>query len=137
MGRRVAWRADKTQMWGISLAQEAGFLIEPSHGGQDAVVGGINLQNKRFEDAQSFFTEDLTRAPSLRSRSWLDSMLRYRWAQQPNEDKSVPGVPIKRDDDTADADRYMHEEADGFPVPTGPAVRLVGGTGRKRATRVA
>ena len=133
MGRRVAWRADKTQMWGISLAQDAGFLIEPSHGGADSVAGGIILVQKRMEDAQSFFTEDLTRAPSLNARSWLDSMLRYRWKTQPNEERAVPGVPIKRDDDTPDADRYMAEEADGFPVYDGPAVRVVAG-GSKRAT---
>ena len=137
MKRRVEWCADKSQMWGISLAKDAGFLIEPSHGGADSVAGGINLQNKRIEDGASYFTEALTEPPSPNARSWYDSMLRYRWKDQPDEDKQVPGEPIKRDDDTPNADRYMHESADGFPVPTGPAVRLVGGTGHKRATRVA
>ena len=60
-------------------------------------------------------------------------MLRYRWQQQPNPDKAVQGVPIKRDDDTADADRYMHEEADGFPVYAGPAIPRRTATGRRRA----
>ncbi len=54
--------------------------------------------------------------------------------KQPDEERQVPGVPIKRDDDTADADRYLHEEADGFPAYSGQVVgrRTLGG--RRRAT---
>lgn len=141
--RRVQWRADKTQMWGISQAQEAGFLIEPSHGGSDSVMGGINLQNRRFEDSASFYTEALTQPPQrsngqpANGRSWYESMTRYRWDQQPNEDRAVPGVPIKRDDDTANADRYMHEEADGFPSYTGGAIPQRTVSGKPRATKAA
>lgn len=119
--RRVMWRADKTQSWGIAQAQQAGFIIEPSHGGADSVVAGIGLVNRRLQDGASFYTEELTRKPTLDGRvlngqPWYDAMGRYRWQEQPDPDRAVPGVPIKRDDDTPDADRYMHEEADGFPV---------------------
>ena len=118
--RRVMWRADKTQSWGIAQAKAAGFVIEPSHGGADSVVAGIGLVQRRLEDAASFYTEQMTRPPTLDGRllngtSWYDSMSKYRWQDQPDPDRAVPGVPIKRDDDTPDADRYMHEEADGFP----------------------
>ena len=54
--------------------------------------------------------------------AWYTRMTNLRWAQQPDEDRAVPGVPIKRDDDSPDADRYMHEAADGFPSSHGPIV---------------
>lgn len=137
--RRVAWRADKTQSWGISQASEAGFLIEPSHGGADSVTAGIGLVNRRLKDGTSFYTAELKRAPTLDSEpllgmAWYDSMTKYRWKDQPDPDRAVPGVPIKRDDDTPDADRYMHEEADGFPVVPVQAVRALSG---RRETRFA
>ena len=138
--RRVSWRADKTQTWGISLAQDAGFLVEPSHGGQDSVWAGIGLVNRRFADAASFYTKELTEPPMLEGRRlngepWYDSMTAYRWQEQPDQDKQVPGVPIKRRDDTPDADRYMHEEADGFPIvpPKRHFVNLSGRPLRKKA----
>ena len=111
-GRRVNWRADKTQMWGISLASGSGFIIEPSHGGADSVDAGVGLVRRRMKDATSWFMPDLRQVPrldgrKLNGRSWYDAMRRYR-----EED----GKYVKLDDDTADADRYMHEEADGFPV---------------------
>ena len=121
MGRRVHWRADKTQSWGISLAKEAGFIIEPSHGGADSVSAGIGLVKRRMHDKASFYTAELAQVPTvdghkLNGDSWYDRMRRYRWDDQPDETKAARGTPLKRDDDTADADRYMHEEADGFPV---------------------
>lgn len=111
-GRRVNWRADKTQSWGISLAQGAGFLVEPSHGGADSVDAGVGLQRRRMNDSTSWFTPELRQVPMvngqrLHGRAWYDAMRRYR-----EED----GRYVKLDDDTADADRYMHEEADGFPI---------------------
>ena len=101
-------------------AQEAGFLINPSHGGQDSVSQGIGLVKRRMRDGTSFFTEALTQRPSVDGRvlngeSWYDRMRRYRWDEQPDETKAAKGQPLKRDDDTPDADRYMAEEADGFP----------------------
>lgn len=138
MKRRVMWRADKTQSWGISLAREAGFQIEPSHGGADSVWAGIGLVNRRFHDATSYYTIDLTRTPvldgrTLNGKSWYDRMTAYRWQEQPDPDKAVPGSPIKRDDDTPDADRYMHEEADGFPILPKKHIQTI--SGRKPASR--
>lgn len=123
MGRRVMWRADKTQSWGISQADEAGFIINPSHGGADSVTAGIGLVKRRMKDGASFYTSDLAQVPTVDGRklnggSWYDRMRRYRWDEQPDETKAAKGTPLKRDDDTADADRYMHEEADGFPTVT-------------------
>lgn len=122
-GRRVMWRADKTQSWGIGQADEAGFIINPSHGGADSVSAGIGLVKRRLKDAASFYTAELAQIPTvdgqkLNGASWYDRMRRYRWDEQPDETKAAKGVPLKRDDDTADADRYMHEEADGFPTVT-------------------
>ena len=126
IGRRVEWRADKTQSFGISMAQQQGFQIEPTHGGADSVWLGITLVRRRMQDGASYFTEELTRAPrhadgrSMKGRSWYEGMQNYRWELQPDDNKRVPGVPLKRDDDTADGDRYLHEAADGFPAPRGP-----------------
>ena len=137
--RRIEVRMDKTQMFGISMLQQQGFQVQPTHGGADSVWMGINLQRRRMQDGTSFFTEDLTRAPlradgtKSQGRSWFDRMVNLRWAQQPDEDKAVPGVPIKRDDDTSDADRYMHEAVDGFPVYQGPHVSKRTLSGRQRA----
>jgi len=121
MARRVMWRADKSQSFGISLASGMGFRVEPSHGGADSVDVGITLVRDRMKNGSSYFTEDLLEIPSLdglrlNGGSWYEMMRKYRWQDQPDDNKRVPGVPLKRDDDTADADRYMHEEADGFPV---------------------
>lgn len=127
-GRRIRWRADKTQSWGISLAQGAGFTVEPTHGGADSVDAGVGLVRRRMHDSTSWFVPELRQVPvlngrRLNGRSWYDAMRRYR-----EED----GKYIKLDDDTADADRYMHEEADGFPAHTGPAIRSISGKPRPR-----
>lgn len=121
LGRRVHWRADKTQSWGIGLAQQAGFIVEPSHGGEDSVSAGIGLVKRRMKDGASWYMPALYQRPVvdgrvLNGRSWYEGMRRYRWAEDVNPNAAAKGKPLKRDDDTADADRYMHEEADGFPV---------------------
>lgn len=120
--QRVEWVADRSQMWGIDLLKAQGFLIQGSHGGADSVDAGIGLQNRRFEDAgASWFTEELLSAEpgaaARGARSWFERMTEYRWAEEPaNPSSVVPRVPIKRADDVVDADRYLHEAADGFPV---------------------
>ena len=133
MGRRVVWRADRTQTFGVSLADLMGFHIVESHGGADSVWLGIGLQRRRMKDGASFYTEELTKAPGPNGRSWYESMTRYRWKEQPDEERQVPGVPVKRDDDTPDADRYLHEEADGFPEYVGTVVGERTLAGRPRA----
>lgn len=131
-GRRVEWRIDKTQMLGITLLRNSGFNVSLTHGGSDSVWTGINMQRRRMDEVTSFYTGDLTQTPRFLSgplqghemagESWLHRMTNLRWAQQPDEDRAVPGVPIKRDDDTTDADRYLHEAADGYVTARGPAV---------------
>lgn len=120
IGRRVMWRADKTQSWGIAQAQQAGFQVVPSHGGRDSVAAGIGLVKRRLADGTLLFTDDLRQVPRLDGRrlageAWYERMSRYRWDEQPDETKAAKGQPLKRDDDSADATRYMVEEADGFP----------------------
>lgn len=159
LGRRIEWVADKSQAFGIGLLDEdakdpsvlrSRFRIQPSHGGSDSVWFGIGLQRARMARGAAFFTgpkqhpsdpwDDLTAIPRfsdgrlMNGRSWFERMSNYRWKDEPNEDRAVPGVPIKRNDDLVDADRYMHEAVDGFPVYTGPAVatRTVTGAPRKR-----
>jgi hypothetical protein len=139
LGRRIEWRADRSQSFGISVARQQGFLIEPSHGGADSVWNGIGLQRRRMADGASFFAEELTRppvradGPPSKGRSWYERMAGYRWAEQPNEERAVPGVPVKRNDDTPDADRYLHEAVDGFPGPMGPVISRKTLSGRARA----
>jgi hypothetical protein len=139
LGHRIEWRADKSQSFGISMARQQGFQVEPSHGGADSVWNGIGLQRRRMADGASFFTEELMRAPvrpdgtPAKGRAWYERMAGYRWAEQPNEERAVPGVPVKRNDDTADADRYLHEAVDGFPSASGSPVSRKTLGGRRRA----
>jgi hypothetical protein len=79
-----------------------------------------------MKDSTSWFVPELRQIPvlngrRLHGRSWYDAMRRYR-----EED----GKFVKLDDDTADADRYMHEEADGFPPPS---VKIATLNGRPRS----
>lgn len=119
MGRRVEWRADKTQSFGIAQAKEQGFIIEPTHGGADSVWIGISMVRRRMADGASFFTEPLTRTPVhadgrvMKGKAWFTRMQNYRWQLQPQEDRAVPGVPIKRDDDTCIAGETPILMADG------------------------
>lgn len=69
IGRRVVWRADRSQTFGVSMAQQMGFHIEESHGGADSVWLGIVAQRRRMQDGRSFYTEELTKAPGLNGRS--------------------------------------------------------------------
>lgn len=152
LGRRVEWVADKSQMFGMGLIEDR-FVINPSHGGSDSVWMGIGLQRARMQDGTSFFTgarnnptdpwDDLTAVPvffdgqQMNGRPWFERMSNYRWKDEPNEDRAVPGVPIKRNDDVVDADRYMHEAVDAFPVNAGPVVGRRSLGGKPMATKVA
>jgi len=141
LSRRAELRMDKSQMFGISMLQQQGFLVEPSHGGADSVWMGINLQRRRMAAGTSYFTEELTKTP-LRAdgtkclgQAWFTRMANVRWKIEPNEDRAVPGVPIKRNDDTSDADRYLHEAIDGFPVYNGPVISKRTLAGKRRARK--
>ena len=133
-GKRAQWVADKSQMWGIDQAVRIGVAIEPSHGGADSVVMGIGLQNRRFAERSSYFTAALLSPPSREAasrgaRSWYERMSAYRWAPEKGGDTPAKREPIKVSDDTPNADRYMHEAVDAWPVYTGPIVgkRTLGG----------
>jgi hypothetical protein len=117
---KIKWRADRTQMWGIDQLRRAErkWEINDSHGGADSVQMGIGTVRRRLEAAVqglpwgSYYTDDLVKFPRR--------METYRWPEPANDDERVQSNPIKRDDDLMDADRYMHEEADGFglePLP--------------------
>ncbi len=115
--RGITWRADKTQTWGIEQAG-AKFHVVPSHGGADSVWLGIVQERKRMKAHTSYFTHDLQQPPHiggtrLNGESWYERMRRYRWQDQPDENRAVPGVPIKRDDDTCIAGAVPILMADG------------------------
>jgi hypothetical protein len=69
----------------------------------------------------------------MKGQSWYTQIQNYRWKLEPEEDRAVPGVPIKRNDDTADAERYMEEAASGFPTNTGPALSPTAINGKRLA----
>lgn len=149
INRRVEWKCDKSQSGFISMAVREGFVIEAADGGPGSVMLGIGLQRRRMEIGSSFFMEDLTRIPvflagpkvedvgkQMAAKSWYERMQNYVWELQPDETKAVKGVPLKRNDDTADADRYMHEAVDAFPMYVGPTLGtrdII--TGKKLPTR--
>lgn len=121
LGRRVEWVADKSQSWGIELVQKQGFVVQPSHGGPGSVNAGIGLVARRFRDGTSYYSSLLEQPPGRDAavrgaESWYTRMTRYRWKDEPgNPQQRIEPEPLKRDDDTADADRYMHEAADEWP----------------------
>ena len=152
ISRRVEWQCDKSQSGFISMAKREGFVIEAADGGPGSVMLGIGLQRRRMEIGSSFFMEDLTRIPvflagpkveaedvgkQMSAKSWYERMQNYVWELQPDETKAVKGHPLKRNDDTPDADRYMHEAVDAFPIDTGPVVRNRTLSGQPRATKAA
>lgn len=120
IGRRVNWVADRSQMLGIQLLKDKGFLVEQSHGGSDSVSAGIGLVRRRLLAVTqgltwgSYYTPECVLFPRR-----VES---YRWAEPRGDDATVKPKPVERDDDLMDADRYMHEEADGFPSIQGPAI---------------
>lgn len=146
-GRRVEWKASKEQSGWISSAVRNSFHVTANDATAGSVDAGIGLQRRRMGMGSSFFTEDLTRVPrfladdpderwyageEMDARPWYERMTNLRWKQQPDEDKQVPGIPIKRDDDTTDADRYLHEAVDELPGNTGPAIAKTTLSGKER-----
>lgn len=127
---KVEWRGDRSQIMGLHLLRRQ-FRIAPSHGGPDSVVTGIGMvrrrlrMNDRTGRPRSFYVPGLT--------GWYGQTRRYRWKEQPNPDARVFGEPLKRADDFPDADRYMHEQVDGWPLDPAPGrPRTI--SGRRRAT---
>jgi len=114
----IMWCADRSQTWGISLVgpEQMGFNVVPSKGGPGSVEQGIVLVKTRFADKGSYYTPNLTVAPSPVGRSWFERMRNYRWGPSRDDNKSLARKPIEREDDTCDADRYMHELVDAFPT---------------------
>lgn len=96
--RRVEWRADRSQGFGIQLVRKA-FHITPSRGGNDSVNEGIKAVARRLlPDGAgipgSFYLPEL--------KKWEAEMKKYR------RDPKTLDV-IKLDDDLVACDRYMEE----------------------------
>ena len=117
--KSIRFRADKTQMWGISLVRQGGFHIVPSKGGKDSVEGGIELIHRRLQirpevgnKPRIYFTQGLKYLP--------DALERYQYADPPDDDITTSKrVPLKVNDDTMDAFRYAVEDCD-FAVSGDP-----------------
>lgn len=136
--RRIIWRVDKTQTLGIAMLKRAGFHVEPSVGGAGSVTAGIDLQRARMANGTGFFTEDLMDVPKfldgtpMNGLPWFTRMQNYRLVQQDDPNRAPKIVPLKRDDDTADADRYFVEGVDGTPTIRGRSIRRLTLSGKAR-----
>lgn len=113
-GRRwggvIHWRADRSQSAWIDQCRRRGLAVRQSQGGPHSVQAGIELVQRRLswsEDGRprSYY------APSL--RLFPERMLEYRWAPPQEDGGGAAARPVKEQDDLLDADRYMHEEAEG------------------------
>lgn len=147
LGRRIQYRIDKSQSLGISMLQREfrddpknPAYILPTDGSGGSVAAGIELVRKRMAQGSSRFTEELLHTPKfhdgrpMNGKSWYERMSSYRLVLVEDPNKPAKLMPLKRDDDTPDADRYLHEAVDGLPVYTGPVVskRTLGGKRRAR-----
>ena len=108
------WRADKTQMAFIQVVRNAGYQVLPSKGGTNSVQNGIGLVQRRLKTrgdgrARLYYTPDLTFFP--------DAMERYRYPDFSEfETKPQSKNPLKVQDDTADAIRYLIEGIDQMVI---------------------
>lgn len=135
LGRRIQYRVDKSQSLGISMLQQefhdnqqSPAYVLPTDGSGGSVAAGIELVRDRMAQGSSRFTEELLHVPKfhdgrpMNGKSWYERMSNYRLVLVEDPNKPAKLLPLKRDDDTADADRYLHEAVDGLRLPSGPAV---------------
>ena len=110
--RTIRFRADKTQMWGISLVRRSGFSITQSKGGKDSIEGGIELIHRRLKRRP-----ELSNKPTLYVTTNLKyipaALERYQYADPPDDEQvAIKRQPLKVNDDTMDAFRYCVEDCD-------------------------
>lgn len=103
-GQQIHWSADKTQSTGIQALRLMGFRISPTKG--ENIEEGINRVMARLALDKtgipgSFYLPEL--------KMWEQEMYEYRWDKSDDENKPAKRYPIKRGDDLADSDRYLHE----------------------------
>lgn len=109
---QTTWRADKTQIGFIQLMRGAGLHVLPSRGGKDSVTRGIQLVQRRFEVrgdglARMYIDPRLTGV--------ADAIERYRYPELREGDDVVQSPnPLKVNDDTVDALRYLDEGVDAM-----------------------
>lgn len=108
----VTYRADKTQSLGIQFMARMGIRVYPTKGGPDSVDEGIQLVHRRLE-----VRNGKPKLFWLKEVPWVQAaMMRYRYPE-PRADGSVQSKnPLKVDDDTVDALRYMVEGVDRLVV---------------------
>lgn len=104
------WCADKTQMWGVGLAQSHyGLHIFKSIGGKDSIIEHCNLIRRRLKvnyktgRARLFYLSECHQVP--------EAFERYM-NHEPNGDKPFDPNPISVNDDLMAAIRYMMEKKD-------------------------
>lgn len=107
---RIVWCADKTQMWGISLAKaHYGLHIFQSKGGKDSIIEGNNLIHRRLKlnyktgRARLFYLPELHQVPDA-----FERYHNHEWSP----DRPTNPNPIAVNDDLNDAIRYLVEKKD-------------------------
>lgn len=150
LGRRLQWTIDKSQILGIKMLQkdfrdnpDNPQFILPTSGVGGSVAAGIDLVRARMAQGSSRFTEELLSKPlfpdgrPMNGESWYKRMSEYRLILETDPNKPPKLIPLKRGDDTPDADRYLHEAIDGLPTHTGPVIHKRTLSGKRRGRKAA
>lgn len=105
----VTYRADKSQFGAIQLIARMGVRVYPTQGGPDSVDSGIQLVHQRLK----IQADGKPKMYWLKGVPWVQAALqRYRYPE-PRTDGAVQSKnPLKVDDDTVDAVRYLVEGVD-------------------------
>ena len=108
--QHIFWKADKSQMFGIQLMQNAGIVVSKTKGGADSIVEGIELVQRRLK----FRPDGKSRLYYLPHLHFLpDGMERYRYPEPHNDAlRTESKKPLSVQDDTVTTLRYLIEGVD-------------------------
>lgn len=104
--KKIAWRADRSQMVGIQLWRKIGFLVSYSKGGRDSVEEGVKAVARRLTVDPVSETPGSYYLPSL--VEFETEMKEYR-RKEVTTDRGTEFIIVKENDDMVAADRYMEE----------------------------
>ena len=110
----IGW-GDKSQMLGIQYLRKMGITIFKTKGGPDSVSEGIELVHRRLTVRPGATGDDKPRPRLFVTKDcpWvLEDLMKYRYPEPHGDGRVEKENPMKVDDDTPDAVRYLVEGVD-------------------------